>query len=152
MKGLFAAAFAAGLVAVPAQAAVPAPVMKVMGADFLARCSNPPAEQGREVVAICAAYVAGIADDLKDAGRACIGPRATAEGLLPYSLDWLKRHSQNGGLPAVAQIRTGLMVEFPCHRPANSPRQAPAPDPVKFGKKLAEYWSAIKPLLALVLH
>ncbi len=90
----------------PASAAVPVPVMKVMGTDFYSRCTNPT-DNGQVVVAICAAYVAGIADDMKYESAACPGPAPMLKDLLPYVLNWMRLHSGNGALPAAKALNLG---------------------------------------------
>jgi hypothetical protein len=126
----------------PAAAAVPVPVMKAMGADFYMRCTNPPADRGAQVVSVCAAYVAGIADDLKDAGKVCLAPGVTPARLLPFALNWIRLHMQNGSFPAVVQIRTGLVTTFPCGRITRTvqKQQMSLGDAVSLGKQWwAEY-------------
>ena len=86
MKLLTATAVALALAAIPAQAAVPAPVMKVMGAQFYSQCTSPPPGQQATVLAVCEAYVAGIADGLQADGKMCVGPRMTADRLFPVAL------------------------------------------------------------------
>src|SRR5271156_489942 len=123
MKSFIVASVMLGLAALPAQARVPVPTLNINGGQFYMRCSNPPADRGSQIVGICAAYVAGIADGLADAGQVCMGPSMTAQRLLPISLGWIKSHFQNGGYPAALQIKTGLVAEFPC-RSKVSPHQA----------------------------
>ena len=154
MKLLIAATVAMALATAPVQAAVPVPVMKVMGADFYMRCTSPPPGRGAQVVSVCAAYVAGIADDLKDAGRVCLGPGVTPPRLLPFALNWIRLRMQNGSLPAALQIRNGLMTVFPCGpvtRTVQRQRMSLG-DAVTLGKQFFELWTEAKPLLALLLH
>ena len=154
MKLLIAASLALALAAAPASAAVPVPVMKVMGADFYTRCTNPPADKGAQIVTVCAAYVAGIADDLKDAGQVCLAPGVTPAQLLPFALNWIRLHMQNGSYPAALQIRTGLSVAFPC-RPTTrtvQKQQMTLGDAVALGKQFLAFWSAAKPIVALLLQ
>lgn len=137
----------------PASAAVPVPVMKVMGTDFYSRCTNPT-DNGQVVVAICAAYVAGIADDMKYESAACPGPRANAQDLLPYVLNWMRLHSGNGAFPAAIQIRTGLHTMFPC-RPVTAAAQRQTMSlgqALDLGKQFFEFWKAAGPVIMAVLH
>jgi len=153
MKLLIAATLALALAA-PAQAAVPVPVMKVMGADFYMRCTRPPADRGAQVVSVCAAYVAGIADDLKDAGRVCLAPGVTPARLLPFALNWMRTHIQNGSYPAAVQIRTGLATVFPCKRVTKAVKnqQMSLGDAIGLGKQFFQLWTEAQPLIALLLH
>jgi Rap1a immunity proteins len=105
---------ALALAAIPAEAAVPAPVMKVMGVQFNERCSNPLPGREAEVIAVCEAYVAGIADGLQAQGKICVGPRMTAERLFPFALNWIRSHAAYQGRPPGLQISNGLVDIFPC--------------------------------------
>lgn len=151
MKLLISASVALVLMAIPASAAVPVPVMKMMGTDFYMRCTDP-SDHGREMVAMCAAYVAGIADDLVDEHQVCLSPRATPTSLLPYVLNWMRIRSANGAYPAALQIRTGLHTMFPCRpiTPAAQRQQMSLGDIVGLGTKFAAFWREISPLLALL--
>jgi hypothetical protein len=152
MKTIFAATIALVLAAIPAQAAVPVSVMKVTGADFYMRCTNPLADRGPQVVSVCAAYVAGIADDLKDAGRVCLAPGVTPPRLLPFALNWIKSRMYNGGYPAAMQIRTGLQTVFPCKRVTRTvqKQQMSLGDAISLGTKFLTLWKEAQPLIALL--
>ena len=154
MKLFVAATVALALVAIPAEAAVPVPVMKVMGADFYSRCTNPPAARGQQVVSVCAAYVAGIADDLKDAGQVCLGPGVTPSRLLPFALNWIRLHMQNGSYPAAVQIRTGLAKVFPCRHVSRNVQQQQMSlgDAINLGKQFYDLWKAALPLITAIIH
>jgi len=151
MKILSAVYVALALVILPADAAPPVPVMKMMGSDFYMQCTNPT-ENGREMVAMCAAYVAGMADDLVDAHQVCLGPRATPTSLLPYVLNWMRIRSANGAYPAGLQIRTGLVTMFPCGRMAANAQKKPMTvgDMIALGSKFVEYYKEVSPLLAML--
>jgi hypothetical protein len=153
MKLLFAASVALALIAGPA-AAVPVPVMKVMGADFYSRCTNP-ANHGQAVVSICAAYVAGVADEMQNERTVCLPPRATAPQLLPPVLNWMRVRIANGAAPAAIQIRTGLMTMFPCRPVAKSAppkQQMSLGDAIDLGSKFVALWKEAAPLIMAILH
>jgi Rap1a immunity proteins len=157
MKLFIAASVACALAIMPAEARVvptiPVPAFKVMGADFYGRCTNPPAASGAAVVGVCAAYVAGIADGLADAGQVCLGPRATAERLLPFALNWIRNHRANGGYPAALQIKTGLVRTFPCHPIASSEPQEQPPSllqAIELGANFVRLWKDANTILAFV--
>ena len=151
MKLLIAASVTLALMVIPADAAVPVPVMKMMGADFYTRCTNP-SDNGREIVAMCAAYVAGIADDQIDARQICLTPGTTPASLLPYALNWMRIRSANGAYPAALQIRTGLATMFPCRRvtPAVQRQQMPLGDAIRLGARFVTLWKEVAPFLALL--
>jgi hypothetical protein len=151
MKLLIAASFALAITVLPAEAAIPAPVMKVMGAQFYARCTNPPSGHEAIVIASCEAYVAGIADGLQAQGKICVGPRMTADRLLPVALVWIRGHSYNGGYPASSQILTGLSNSFPCQQ-TTIPQQ-PSPtinERMEQFENLVKFGVAVKSALGLL--
>lgn len=122
MKAIIASGIVLAVSILPASAAIPVPVMKVMGAQFYSRCTNPPRGQETTVIALCESYVAGIADGLQSEGKMCVGPRMTADRLFPVTLAWLHARAANGGFPASVQIATGLRVEFPCRQESRTPK------------------------------
>jgi hypothetical protein len=154
MKLLIAASVVLAVAPLPAQAAIPVPVMKVMGADFYTRCTNPPADRGTQVVSLCAAYVAGIADDLIDARQVCLAPGVTPPKLLPYALNWMRIRRQNGAYPAAMQIRTGLVTLFPCKRVTRTVQneQMSLGDAIKLGTQFYQLWKEVLPAVLAIIH
>jgi hypothetical protein len=148
MKTIFTTCIALALGAIPAKAAIPAPVMKVMGAQFYSECTNPSPGYEAMVVAVCEAYVAGIADGLQADRKMCVGPRATAQRLLPVALVWIRNHSVNGGYPASLQIATGLRAEFPCSA-APQARKPSLNDQMEQFENIVKFMTATKTALAL---
>jgi hypothetical protein len=151
MKLFIASAIAFALAVAPAEAAIRAPVMKVMGSQFYTQCTNPPAGREAIVIAACEAYVSGIADGLQAQGQICVGPQMTANRLLPIALVWMRNHSYNGGYPASSQIYTGLSVNFPCRPTPASRRQAASlNDRMEQFEKLVQFGMAVKSALGLI--
>jgi Rap1a immunity proteins len=148
MKTIIAATIAVALASIPAEATIGAPVMKVTGEQFYTQCTNPPPGHETTVVAVCEAYIAGIADGLEVAGQMCVGPRMTADRLFPITLNWVRSHAMNGGYPARIQIATGLRTDFPCQAVPQARRPSLDEQMDQF-EKLVKFMTTVKAALAL---
>jgi hypothetical protein len=146
-KGDFMTTFIAACIvflaaAIPAEAASN---LNATGAQFLSNCTNPPPDRGKEVVALCESYVAGLADGLENTGRACIASRATERGVFLASLTWIQNHRMYGGRPAGVMIGNGIANYFPCRRVAMP--ATPQPDKIQQWTNIVELMAKAKPLL-----
>ncbi len=126
---------------VPVSRAAAEPAFAITGAQFFSRCTNPPAERGTAVVALCEGYVMGIADSLHIGGRVCFGPHASGSGVLPAALQWIDAHRVNAHFPASVMIQNGLLSEYPCR--GNRVAAAPGQPPARFGR-IEKFYAAVK--------
>jgi hypothetical protein len=145
---IFVASIAFLFVATSAEAV---PVLPMTGAQFFKRCTNPPPDQGTQVVALCEIYVAGIADGLQTSGRACIGPGVMRTQLFPYTLAWIQNHMLYGNNSAYLMIAHGLEYQFPCGMAGLQQRRAPTTaQQVQQFERIVEFMKTAKTLLALL--
>jgi hypothetical protein len=150
MKLIIGAGLVLAVSIIPAAASVPAPVLKTMGAQFFTRCTNPPPGRETPVLAACEAYVAGIADGLQAEGKVCVGPRVTADRLLPVALLWINGHSANGGYPASWQIRNGLTNAFPCAAKLRAQSPVATSHGMEQFENIVKFAGAVKNALGLI--